>query len=124
MMVRIAWAVNGASRLACTAPSVLGRISESTRISSVTTTLPTVSQAAPKIFWIIAPTPAAPKVCETVLRVRIAASGRSTESFMPVSITPQRCPSSAMTRTWLRGSERNPASSSEHRKLTSRASPR
>jgi len=69
------------------APIVFGMISEKIRISSVRMIDITVRYSSPQISWAWAPTQAAPTVCAKVLRVSMAASGRSILSLYFLSHT-------------------------------------
>ena len=93
-------------------------------MSTVMMTEPRATQSLPKIFKICAPVPAAPMVWAMVLRVRIAASGRSMFSFISLSLRPDFLPALASTSTCEAGSERMPASSREQKNETPSASDR
>ena len=68
------------------APMVFGMISDRTSINSVRTAENIASDASPKTIAACAPAPAAPTVWATVLRLRIAARGRSTSFFNSESL--------------------------------------
>ncbi len=84
--------------------------------------LPMKTHSSPKMIRTWAPTPAAPMVWAMVLRVRIAASGRSRLSFIRSRVTPIFLPRSMSRTTCDRGSERMAASSREQRNETPSAS--
>ena len=105
------------------APSVLGMISETKRIRSVRTAEVTASTSDPQRRCASAPTPAAPTVWAMVLRLRIAARGRSMCNLSARTRAPTLGRSCSSLARWDGVMLRSAASRIEQRNETPSAMP-
>src|SRR5690625_407295 len=93
-------------------------ISEKIRMANVTSAAAMVTDAWPKTTWAWAPTPAAPKVWAMVLRLKMAASGRSMSCLSRRRRRPVRLPLSSSTAIWAGVMLKSAASRMEHKNET------
>lgn len=103
------------------APIVLGIISDTTNINKVRIADTTPKDASPNILTACAPTPAAPMVCATVFKDKIADNGLSMLFFKSMNVFAQAFPSSCLTIRNDWEVESRTASITEHRKETNNA---